>query len=318
MSKKIIKELYETLKDDIRKYFRIHKLTKLQYMPSDVTIDGVTPNQHQKQLDLNRMSGNFYSLGALRKWLNRFYKEGCNKVGLFLFEPESNNVTQDITFMMIRINEVKKKYCKHKSVFCFVSSKPILNQIEPKSRLHYSGVRFSFGVLLVADVEGEITYYYDRDKKKVNELKYRKTSNPIVFDKRKLITLFNEGLSDSEIAEQMNLPKTRVILKRRSLRLFRTQQMKTINLITVKELLDKGKSDKEIADVLNCSKRTIAKVRTKRFGIFKKTRQKIDRQKVKQMCDQGKSDGEIAQYFGCCKRSISNIKSKLLRCRHAT
>lgn len=128
-------------------------------------------------------------------------------------------------------------------------------------------------------------------------------------DEQAFLDLYNQGLEDVEIAEQLNLTKTFIYNHRRKLKLDsqrdKTRKKKQQQFL---QLLKEGKNDSDIARILNVNHVTIKNWReslTDQKSNFKYKRS-FDTNKFKKLYDAGLNYKQIAKELDCSKSAVQN------------
>lgn len=127
-------------------------------------------------------------------------------------------------------------------------------------------------------------------------------------DLEEMQVLYNQGLSDSKIAERLGCSRKTIAHRRKELGLPINYWMSPIwnQEEIVKKLFSEGKSGAEIARELNVSHNTIAKFKKERNvkSNFDMKMSKEDIEEAMQMANDGLMDSEIADKFGVCASNI--------------
>jgi hypothetical protein len=130
----------------------------------------------------------------------------------------------------------------------------------------------------------------------------------------KFIELYNEGKQDIEIAEILQIAKTRIITYRKSLGLkSQTDRLREQNQQKFIDLYNEGKTDSEIARILNVNNVTISNWRNillNKSSNFKYSR-KFDINKFLELYNAGLNYKEIAKTLNVSDSAIQNYASSL-------
>lgn len=130
----------------------------------------------------------------------------------------------------------------------------------------------------------------------------------IKIDLGKLQVLYNQGLSDSKIAEQLGCSRKSIARRRNKLGLpvnFWQSRVRR-NPELVKQMLIEGKSSAEISKLLNVSTTTIGKFKKENNlkGAYDMKMSKEDIDNAMSLAQQGYMDTEIAKIFGVTPGAI--------------
>ena len=130
----------------------------------------------------------------------------------------------------------------------------------------------------------------------------------IKIDLDKLQVLYNQGLSDSKIAEQLGCSRRSIARRRNKLGLpvnFWQSEVRR-NPEIVKQMIANGKSSSEISKLLNVSVATIGKFKKENNlrGTYDMKMSKGDIDKAMLLAQKGYMDSEIAKIFGVTSGNI--------------
>lgn len=128
------------------------------------------------------------------------------------------------------------------------------------------------------------------------------------FDMERFHVLYNQGLSDSKIAKELNCSRKVIERKRHKLGLpvnFWQSEVRR-NSTLIKQMLDEGKSSTEISKFLNVSVATLAKFKKENSikGAYDAKMSKEDIDKAMSLAQEGYMDTEIAELFGVTASNI--------------
>lgn len=122
--------------------------------------------------------------------------------------------------------------------------------------------------------------------------------------------LYNQGLSDNEIAKKLGCSRKTIEKRRKKLGLPVNTWWKVDDKVseTITRLFAEGKSGAEICKILNLSHSTIAKFKKKHDvqGAFDMKMSTEDIEKAMQMAEDGYMDSEIAKIFNVTQGNIFN------------
>lgn len=127
-------------------------------------------------------------------------------------------------------------------------------------------------------------------------------------DMERFHVLYNQGLSDSKIAKELNCSRKVIERKRHKLGLpanFWQSEVRR-NSTLIKQMLDEGKSSTEISKFLNVSVATLAKFKKENSikGVYDAKMSKEDIDKAMSLAQEGYMDTEIAKLFGVTAGNI--------------
>lgn len=127
-------------------------------------------------------------------------------------------------------------------------------------------------------------------------------------DMERFHVLYNQGLSDSKIAKELNCSRKVIERKRHKLGLpvnFWQSEVRR-NSTLIKQMLDEGKSSTEISKFLNVSVATLAKFKKENSikGAYDAKMSKEDIDKAMSLAQEGYMDTEIAKLFGVTAGNI--------------
>lgn len=132
----------------------------------------------------------------------------------------------------------------------------------------------------------------------------------INIDLDKMKALYNQGLSDNEIAKRLGCSRKTIEKRRKKLGLpINTWWKIDANMAeTITKLFEEGKSGAEICKMLNLSHTTVSKFKKDHniHGTFDMKMSAEDIEKAMKMAEEGYMDSEIAKEFGVTQGNIFN------------